>query len=227
MGVACGEEGALFIHAGSALHISPSHAPQATERLLTDPELDHEYLPITGLPSFYNAAAKLILGADSPAIKAGRVTSVQTISGTGANHLGGLFLSRFYEWNGDKKIYVSDPTWGTYFQRVVIALPSVMRHPFISLNGMSSEPLCHFPERRDRAVDIPILRPQDDRLCVRGVPRDDLQPPLALRHPHARVRTQSHRRRPDAGAVEPDLRRVLKEGTLRVLRLRLPRLRER
>lgn len=84
---------------------------QATELLLHDPNLDHEYLPITGLPEFTQAAAKLILGVDSPAIIEGRVTSVQTISGTGANHLGALFLSRFYGWNGEKKVYLSDPTW--------------------------------------------------------------------------------------------------------------------
>jgi aspartate aminotransferase, cytoplasmic len=38
--------------------------------------------------------------------------SVQTISGTGANHLGALFLSRFYPWNGEPTVYLSNPTWG-------------------------------------------------------------------------------------------------------------------
>lgn len=46
---------------------------QATEILLNDPALDHEYLPITGLPEYTGAAAKLILGSDSPAIKENRV----------------------------------------------------------------------------------------------------------------------------------------------------------
>lgn len=46
---------------------------QATEILLNDPTLDHEYLPITGLPEYTSAAAKLILGADSPAIAENRV----------------------------------------------------------------------------------------------------------------------------------------------------------
>lgn len=46
--------------------------------------------------------------------------SIQTISGTGANHYGGAFLSRFYEpWLGkskeEKKIYLSNPTWGECF----------------------------------------------------------------------------------------------------------------
>jgi len=80
--------------------------------LLNDHTLDHEYLPITGLPEYNSAAAKLILGADSPALKENRVASVQTISGTGANHLGALFLSRFYQFNGPKRVYLSNPTWG-------------------------------------------------------------------------------------------------------------------
>jgi len=80
---------------------------------LNTPSLDHEYLPITGLPEFTAAAAKLILGPDSPAIAEARVTTVQTISGTGANHLGALFLERFYPWTGPKEVYLSDPTWGT------------------------------------------------------------------------------------------------------------------
>ena len=88
---------------------------QASQIILNDATLDHEYLPITGLPEFVTGAARLILGENSPAISEGRVVSVQTISGTGANHLGALFLSRFYQFNGDKVIYLSNPTWGKCF----------------------------------------------------------------------------------------------------------------
>ncbi|KAG8748674.1 Aspartate aminotransferase, cytoplasmic [Ceratobasidium sp. 414] len=89
---------------------------KATEILLNDPTLDHEYLPITGLPEYTSAAARLILGADSPAISENRVASVQTISGTGANHLGALFLSRFYEWTDNKpQVFLSNPTWVNHF----------------------------------------------------------------------------------------------------------------
>jgi aspartate aminotransferase len=35
--------------------------------------LDHEYLPVLGLADFTNAAVKLILGADSPAVKSNLV----------------------------------------------------------------------------------------------------------------------------------------------------------
>jgi aspartate aminotransferase, cytoplasmic len=46
---------------------------QADEILRNDPNLNHEYLPIAGLPDFTCASQKLILGADSPAIKEKRV----------------------------------------------------------------------------------------------------------------------------------------------------------
>jgi len=87
---------------------------KATSILLNDETLDHEYLPILGLTDFTSAAAKLILGTDSPAINDGRSVSAQTISGTGANHLGALFLSRFYKWNGSPKVYLSNPTWANH-----------------------------------------------------------------------------------------------------------------
>ncbi|KAE9399278.1 aspartate aminotransferase [Gymnopus androsaceus JB14] len=87
---------------------------KAESIILNTPALDHEYLPITGLPEFTSAAAKLLLGPDSRVLAEGRVTTVQTISGTGANHLGALFLSRFYQWTGDKEVYLSDPTWANH-----------------------------------------------------------------------------------------------------------------
>ena len=89
----------------------------AKKALLSDESLDHEYLSITGLNDFTESAAKLILGKDSPAIADGRVSSVQTISGTGANHLGAVFLQKFYKFpgiTGAKEIYLSNPTWANH-----------------------------------------------------------------------------------------------------------------
>ncbi|KAF7363345.1 Aspartate aminotransferase [Mycena sanguinolenta] len=95
--------------------LSNTKKKRATRILLSDETLDHEYLPITGLPEFTAAAAKLILGSSSPALAESRVASVQTISGTGANHLGALFLSKFYQWGtNEKKVYLSNPTWANH-----------------------------------------------------------------------------------------------------------------
>lgn len=87
---------------------------KAHEILTNDPTIDHEYLPIAGLPSFTSAAAKLALGEDSPAIKNNLVSSLQSISGTGANHMGAAFLSKFYQ--GTKLVYISNPTWPNHYQ---------------------------------------------------------------------------------------------------------------
>ncbi|OAX84694.1 hypothetical protein ACJ72_00936 [Emergomyces africanus] len=89
---------------------------KADDILRSDPNLNHEYLPIAGLPEFTSAAQKLILGADSPAIKEKRAITLQTISGTGAVHLGGLFLSKFHPSQPKPTVYFSSPTWANHQQ---------------------------------------------------------------------------------------------------------------
>lgn len=49
---------------------------QQVKKILADDDtIDHEYLPIGGLPSFTAAAGKLIFGKDSIALKEGRVST--------------------------------------------------------------------------------------------------------------------------------------------------------
>ncbi len=83
---------------------------KAEQLLANDPTVDHEYLPIDGLKSFYDASAKLILGDDSPVIKEKRYIACQSISGTGAVRLGAEFLARFRK----ATVYISNPTWGNH-----------------------------------------------------------------------------------------------------------------
>ncbi|KAI1267034.1 PLP-dependent transferase [Xylariaceae sp. FL1019] len=104
---------------------------KADEVLRNDPNLDHEYAPIAGIASFTTKAAELILGgADSPAFKEKRVASVQTISGTGAVHLGALFLAKFY--TGTKKVYLSNPTWANHNQIFSNVDIPIAQYPYFS-----------------------------------------------------------------------------------------------
>ncbi|RKF59828.1 Aspartate aminotransferase, cytoplasmic [Erysiphe neolycopersici] len=103
---------------------------KAKQRLDNDPALNHEYLPMLGLTSFRTAAAKLILGVNSPALKENRVASVQTISGTGAVHLGALFLSKFYP--GHPTAFVSNPTWMNHFQVFSNVSIPITTYPYFS-----------------------------------------------------------------------------------------------
>ncbi|XP_028827499.1 aspartate aminotransferase, cytoplasmic-like isoform X2 [Denticeps clupeoides] len=78
-----------------------------------DQSLNHEYLPILGLPEFRSSASKIALGDDSPAIKEQRVGGVQSLGGTGALKIGAEFLRRWYNGtnNTATPVYVSAPTW--------------------------------------------------------------------------------------------------------------------
>ncbi|KAJ8284690.1 hypothetical protein COCON_G00035400 [Conger conger] len=84
------------------------------ERMIVENQnLNHEYLPILGLPEFRSSASKIALGEDSPAILENRVGGVQALGGTGALKIGAEFLRRWY--NGQNNtatpVYVSSPTW--------------------------------------------------------------------------------------------------------------------
>lgn len=105
---------------------------QADERLRSDPNLNHEYLPIAGLPEFTGPAQKLILGADSVAIKEKRVVSFQTISGTGAVHIGALFLAKFYKPATPAAVYISSPTWANHNQIFTNVGAKIKTYPYFS-----------------------------------------------------------------------------------------------
>jgi len=63
------------------------------------------------LGSFTTAAAKLLYGESSEALKAGRVATVQSLSGTGSLRLIAEFVHRFLP---KAKVYNSSPTWGNH-----------------------------------------------------------------------------------------------------------------
>ncbi|KAL5418649.1 hypothetical protein PMIN04_007268 [Paraphaeosphaeria minitans] len=105
---------------------------KADDIIRNDPNLNHEYLPIAGLTEFTSASQKLILGGDSPALKEKRVTSLQTVSGTGAVHLGALFLAKFYKPDSKRIAYFSDPTWPNHFQIFSNVGLSYKTYPYFS-----------------------------------------------------------------------------------------------
>ncbi|KAK9946691.1 hypothetical protein M0R45_012139 [Rubus argutus] len=82
------------------------------ERLLVnDMSTFKEHLPTTGMAEFNRLSAKLILGADSPAIKENRVTTVQCLSGSGSLRIGAEFLAKHYHHH---TVYMSQPTYANH-----------------------------------------------------------------------------------------------------------------
>ena len=82
------------------------------DQRITNAKLDKEYLPITGLGTFDEHAARLAYGADSKPLNEGRIAKTQTISGTGALRVAGEFLHKHYP--DSKTIYLPTPTWGNH-----------------------------------------------------------------------------------------------------------------
>ncbi|KAJ4021205.1 hypothetical protein NW752_004212 [Fusarium irregulare] len=84
--------------------VLPSVA-QAKEQIHADPSLDHEHLPLTGHTGLLRDAQKLVFG-NSRGLK--RVVSIQTVSGTGANHIAAQFLATKLK---PKRVWISNPSW--------------------------------------------------------------------------------------------------------------------
>ncbi|TIA11668.1 aromatic-amino-acid aminotransferase [Aureobasidium pullulans] len=76
-----------------------------SRRIIAEQGLYHEYLPILGSPEFRTEVAKLVLGDTGYQVKESKIASGQTISGTGALHMAGLFLKRFSSLSND--VYIS------------------------------------------------------------------------------------------------------------------------
>ncbi|UPK91696.1 hypothetical protein LCI18_002631 [Fusarium solani-melongenae] len=125
---------------------------KAKAMLAEDPEVNHEYLPIQGLQSFTEGAARLILGADGPAIKEDRIASIQTVSGTGAVHLGATLLYRFFSTTGTPTVYISDPTWPNHKQIFGQLGFKVEQYPYFS--------------RGKQGIDVPAML-----ACLRAADR--------------------------------------------------------
>lgn len=78
----------------------------------------HEYLPIEGDTTFLDLARDLMFGFNSASSDLvseqhaqQRIASVQTISGTGANHIGAAFLAQHFK---PRHVWVSTPSWANH-----------------------------------------------------------------------------------------------------------------
>jgi aromatic-amino-acid transaminase len=81
---------------------------EAQKQLLEAPK-PRGYLPIDGIAAYDQAVQALAFGgADTPAVKAGRIATVQALGGTGGLKLGADFLKKL---NPAAKVLISDPSW--------------------------------------------------------------------------------------------------------------------
>jgi aromatic-amino-acid transaminase len=78
------------------------------ERQLVEQPAARNYLPIDGLAAYDKAVQSLVFGADCPALKQGRIVTVQSLGGTGGLRVGADFLRRTAP---NAELWISDPSW--------------------------------------------------------------------------------------------------------------------
>ncbi|KAF8252249.1 PLP-dependent transferase [Wilcoxina mikolae CBS 423.85] len=87
----------------------------AKQKIFDDLTWNHEYPPShLGTKGFRDESAKLFFGQDSPLLNPNRIVSMQTLGGSGACHMGALFLKLHYRpWKAGvpRRVYIPNETW--------------------------------------------------------------------------------------------------------------------
>ena len=83
-------------------------AVRAAEQKLAETAMPRNYLPIDGLAAYNKAVQVVVFGADSEAVKSGRIVTVQTLGGTGGLKIGADYWRRM---NPGAEAWISDPSW--------------------------------------------------------------------------------------------------------------------
>jgi aromatic-amino-acid transaminase len=81
---------------------------KAAEKQMMEAPKARGYLPIDGIAAYDTAVKNLVFGAESEAVKAGRVATIQALGGTGGLKVGADFLKKI---DPAAKVLISDPSW--------------------------------------------------------------------------------------------------------------------
>ena len=80
----------------------------AAEKQMVEAPKARGYLPIDGIAQYDKAVQGLVFGAESEAVKSGRVATVQGLGGTGGLKIGADFLKKL---SPNATVLISDPSW--------------------------------------------------------------------------------------------------------------------
>jgi aspartate aminotransferase len=115
------------------------------EKAVIDAQDSKTYVAIAGNAGFNRGVEELVYGANHPALKAGRIATVQTPGGSGGLSVAGHLLMRA---KPGAKVYLSDPSWPNHL-------------PLLKLSGLTLEnyPYYDFKEHR---VDFAAMKAKLD-----------------------------------------------------------------
>ena len=90
---------------------------QAAEKMMMEAPKPRGYLPIDGIAAYDKAVQALVFGADSEAVQAGRIATIQSLGGTGGLKVGADLLKRMSREAApasplaNATVLISDPSW--------------------------------------------------------------------------------------------------------------------
>ncbi|KAJ3459926.1 hypothetical protein FSOLCH5_003631 [Fusarium solani] len=95
----------------------------------------HDYLGIAGDLDFVSLAQDLVFGLSKHNTKEKeRIASVQTISGTGANHIGAMFIANHLK---PRRVWISNPTWINHHAIWRMAGVEIQEYPYYDASSRS------------------------------------------------------------------------------------------
>ncbi len=97
------------------------------ERTIFETEDSKTYVAIAGNAGFNRGVEELLYGKDHPALKAGRVATVQTPGGSGGLSVAGHLLARA---TSDARVYLSEPSWPNHFPLLKLAGLALDGYPY-------------------------------------------------------------------------------------------------
>ncbi|WP_323844606.1 amino acid aminotransferase [Microbulbifer magnicolonia] len=115
------------VYKDEAGHTAVLQSVKEAETRLLQSEETKAYIGPAGTPGFNAAMQELILGADHPALLAGRVRSAQTPGGCGALRVLAEFTNRA---KAGATIWVSDPTWANHVPLLGNAGLQIKSYPY-------------------------------------------------------------------------------------------------
>jgi aromatic-amino-acid transaminase len=99
----------------------------AAEKQMLEASVAKGYLPIDGIAAYDKAVQGLVFGADTPAVKDGKVATAQTLGGTGGLRVGADFLKKI---RPAAQVLISDPSWENHRALFTQAGFDVITYPY-------------------------------------------------------------------------------------------------
>ena len=100
---------------------------RAAEQMMMEAPKPRGYLPIDGIAAYDRAVQGLVFGADSEAVRAGRIATVQALGGTGGLKIGADLLKRM---TPNATVLISDPSWENHRALFESAGFAVAHYPY-------------------------------------------------------------------------------------------------